>query len=87
VPSRALFNNRNAAILNTIMGLVNYIKETRGELKHVSWPTRSQALAYTIIVILISLGLSFFLGLFDSIFLKGSNFSPLISKYYVKAKN
>jgi preprotein translocase subunit SecE len=56
------------------MGLVNYIKETRGELKHVSWPTRGQALAFTIIVIVISLALSIFLGLFDFAFLKGFEF-------------
>ncbi|MDQ3076641.1 MAG: preprotein translocase subunit SecE [bacterium] len=53
------------------MGLVNYIKETRGELKHVSWPTRSQAIAFTIIVIVLSLGLAFFLGLFDYVFSEG----------------
>ncbi len=50
------------------MALGNYIKETRAELKHVVWPTRSQAIAFTVIVIVISLGLSFFLGLFDKIF-------------------
>jgi preprotein translocase subunit SecE len=53
------------------MGLANYIKETRAELKHVSWPTRSQAIAYTIIVIVISLGLALFLGLCDYVFSKG----------------
>jgi preprotein translocase subunit SecE len=52
------------------MGLANYIKETRAELKHVSWPTRSQAIVYTVVVILISLGLAFYLGLFDFMFTK-----------------
>jgi preprotein translocase subunit SecE len=50
------------------MGLVNYIKETRGELKHVSWPSRQQAIFYTIMVIAISVVLSLFLGLFDYVF-------------------
>jgi preprotein translocase subunit SecE len=53
------------------MGLANYIKETRGELKHVSWPTRRQAFAFTIIVVIISLGLSIFLGVFDFAFSRG----------------
>ncbi len=53
------------------MGLVNYIKETQGELKHVSWPTRQQAVAFTAIVVLISVGLSLYLGLFDYIFSLG----------------
>ncbi len=51
--------------------LLNYLKETRGELKHVSWPTRQQAIAFSIIVIVFSLGLAFFLGLFDYIFSLG----------------
>lgn len=50
------------------MGLINYIKETRGELKHVSWPSRRQAIFYTIMVIGLSVGLSAFLGVFDYLF-------------------
>ena len=53
------------------MAFTDYIKETRGELKHVSWPTRKQAIAFTAIVIVISLGLSLYLGLFDYIFSLG----------------
>ena len=53
------------------MGLGNYIKETQGELKHVSWPTRQQAIAFTAIVVIISVGLSLYLGLFDYIFSQG----------------
>jgi transcriptional antiterminator NusG len=50
------------------MGIGEYVRETRGELKHVAWPTRQQAIAFTIIVIVISLGLAIYLGLFDFIF-------------------
>ncbi len=50
------------------MNLATYIKETRAELSHVSWATREQAIQYTALVILISLAVSFYLGLFDSIF-------------------
>ena len=50
------------------MGLFNYIKETQGELKHVSWPTRQQAIFYTVMVIVVSLAVSAFLGLFDYLF-------------------
>ena len=48
--------------------LTEYITETRGEMKHVSWPTRKQAIAFTIVVIVISIGISFFLGFFDFLF-------------------
>lgn len=44
---------------------VNYIKDTRAELQHVSWPTRRQAMTFTGIVILISVIVSVFLGFFD----------------------
>ena len=50
------------------MKIIDYIKETRGELKHVSWSTRRQTIVYTSIVILISVGVAFFLGFFDFIF-------------------
>jgi len=50
------------------MRLFNYIKETKNEMKHVSWPTRRQAVAFTLIVIAISIFVALFLGLFDYIF-------------------
>lgn len=50
------------------MRLVNYIKETKGELKHVSWPKRRQVVYFTIIVVVLSIGTAFFLGFFDTIF-------------------
>jgi len=53
------------------MALGDYIKETRGELKHVSWPTRRQAIAFTALVIVLSVVLSLFLGAFDYLFSRG----------------
>ncbi|MCB9806016.1 preprotein translocase subunit SecE [Candidatus Nomurabacteria bacterium] len=50
------------------MGLINYIKDTKGELKHVSWPTRKQSLVYTGLVVLISVAISIYLGFFDWLF-------------------
>jgi preprotein translocase SecE subunit len=52
----------------TYMGLKNYIAETKVEMKHVTWPTRKQAIAFTLIVIVISIGVAFFLGFFDYLF-------------------
>lgn len=53
---------------NKIMGIKDYIKETRAEFKHVNWPTKKQAIAFTLVVILISLFVAYYLGLFDYIF-------------------
>jgi preprotein translocase subunit SecE len=71
LPRGALFNKHTFKF----MSIIDYIKETQGELKHVSWPTRRQAFLYTALVIVISVGVSFYLGLFDYIF------STLIEKY------
>jgi preprotein translocase SecE subunit len=50
------------------MSLITYLKDTQGELKHVSWPTRGQTIAFTVIVVLISIFVSFYLGFFDYLF-------------------
>lgn len=71
----AVFLNREFSI--KLMKLVEYLKETRSELKHVSWPTRSQAIAFTITVIAISVGTAIFLGIFDYIF------TQLIAKFLI----
>jgi preprotein translocase subunit SecE len=50
------------------MKFINYIKDTRSELKHVNWPTRAQAIGYTVVVIVFSAVIAFLLGAFDFIF-------------------
>ncbi len=50
------------------MSLVEYLKSTRGELKHVNWPTQKQTVYFTVIVIVLSVATAAFLGLFDFIF-------------------
>ncbi len=50
------------------MGFITYLKETRGELKHVSWPTRRQTVVFTALVILLSVAVAAFLGVFDFLF-------------------
>ena len=48
--------------------ITDYLKETKGELKHVVWPTRRQTIVYTVIVIVLSALVAYFLGAFDFIF-------------------
>ena len=45
-----------------------YFKEVRAEMRHVSWPTRRQAIVYTAVVIGVSLATATYLGLWDYIF-------------------
>jgi preprotein translocase subunit SecE len=54
-----------------------YIKDTKGELKHVSWPTRKQTIIFTTLVILLSIFIAAFLGVFDFVF------TGLINKFVI----
>lgn len=57
-----LFYNKN------MNRFVNYIKDTREEMTHVSWPTRRQSLSFTAVVIVVSIATAAFLGFFDYLF-------------------
>lgn len=50
------------------MAAFDYIKETQAELRHVAWPTRTQTIVYTGLVIGISLVVALYLGFFDYLF-------------------
>ena len=50
------------------MGLGQYLKDTQGELRHVAWPTRMQTIVFTVLVVVFSVFISLYLGLFDYIF-------------------
>jgi len=53
------------------MSFLQYLKDTRGELRHVAWPTRMQTIIYTVIVIALSIFVALYLGFFDYIFTTG----------------
>lgn len=46
----------------------NFLKETRIELKKVTWPTRQETINYTVTIIVMSAALAIFLGGLDYIF-------------------
>jgi preprotein translocase subunit SecE len=48
--------------------MFNYFKDVRAEMRHVSWPTRRQAIIYTAVVIGVSLATAVYLGLLDYVF-------------------
>lgn len=54
--------------------LSNYFKDTLAEMKQVTWPTQKQAALYTVLVIVISVLVSLFLGAFDFLFTKAIGF-------------
>ena len=45
-----------------------FFRETMGELRKVSWPTRQEATNLTIIVLIVIIAMSSFLGVLDFIY-------------------
>ena len=45
--------------------LVNYLKESKQEMKKVVWPSKKETTNYTLAVIFISLGLAAFFAIVD----------------------
>jgi len=51
-----------------------YLRETRGELRKVTWPTREESWRLTLIVLAVSLTMAVFLWLFDTLFANSIQF-------------
>ncbi|MBI3634119.1 MAG: preprotein translocase subunit SecE [Candidatus Yonathbacteria bacterium] len=50
------------------MQIIQYLRDTRAEFTHISWPTRHQAIIFTALVIALSVLTSVYLGVADTIF-------------------
>jgi preprotein translocase SecE subunit len=50
------------------MSIISYIKETKAEMDHVVWPTKKQAILFTVAVVVIAGVVAYLLGFFDYIF-------------------
>jgi preprotein translocase subunit SecE len=48
--------------------VVKYFKETRAELRKVSWPTREETQNLTMIIVGVTVAMALFLGLLDYLF-------------------
>jgi preprotein translocase subunit SecE len=53
---------------NIFQRIKRWFKETAGELRKVTWPTREEALALTRIVLIVTIIMSAILGILDFIF-------------------
>jgi len=47
---------------------MKFLKQVAAEMKKVVWPNRNTTMLYTVITILVSLFVAYYLGLFDFIF-------------------
>jgi preprotein translocase subunit SecE len=48
-----------------VQKIVQFLKEVRFELKRVTWPSRKETLAGTVVVLIIVMIVAFFLGIVD----------------------
>ena len=53
---------------NIFQRIKRWFKETAGELRKVSWPTREEAIALTRIVLIVTIIMAAILGILDFIF-------------------
>jgi preprotein translocase subunit SecE len=49
-------------------GIQQFIKETIGELRKVTWPTRSEAWNLTVVVLIVLFAMTVFLGTLDLVY-------------------
>ncbi len=49
-------------------GVTTWVRDVRSELRKVVWPTRDEALKLTIVVVVLSVVVGFFLGILDAVF-------------------
>jgi len=50
--------------------VMRYFRETRAELKKVTWPSRQETINLTIVVLVVTVGMAAYLGFVDYIFSK-----------------
>lgn len=48
--------------------VVRYFKETRAELRKVTWPTREESKNLTMIIVAVTVAMAVFLGMLDFVF-------------------
>lgn len=55
-------------------GLVTYLKNVRGELQHVVWPTQRQAITHVVLILLICAFATAFIAVLDLGFTRAVEF-------------
>ena len=55
-------------VMRVVEPVIRYLKETRAELRKVTWPTRKEAWNLTLVVVAITVAMSIILGFADTLF-------------------
>ena len=64
-PKKSAAKKKKSSQTNSVS---RYLRETRGEIKKVTWPTREESWRLTAIVIGVSIAFALFLWVFDTVF-------------------
>jgi len=54
--------------MSLVLKLMTYFKEAVSEMKKVVWPTKQQTTTYTVVVLIMSIGLALFFTGLDKVF-------------------
>lgn len=63
--ARSVPARKGPAVLERV---TRYLHEVRGELSRVDWPSRPELIAMTLVVVVILLAMSLYLGAVDAVF-------------------
>jgi len=53
------------------MNILNFLRDVKGEMKHMNWPTKKVTMTYTILVVVVSAFVAAYVGVFDHFFSLG----------------
>lgn len=60
--------SKNTEVKRNDNPVIRYLRETRAELSKVTWPTPQEARNLTVVVLMVVIVMSLFLGFFDAVF-------------------
>jgi preprotein translocase subunit SecE len=66
-PTKRVLKTKKYNLNRMANKLIQYIVDSKNELKHVTWPSKKEVKRHTILVIIISVGVALFLGIIDYI--------------------
>ncbi len=55
---------------NIFRSVVNYFSDVKSELKKVTWPNRQEIITSTIVVVVVVIAFTLFIGIIDEVFIR-----------------
>lgn len=55
---------------NIFRSIANYLSDVKSELKKVTWPNRQEVITSTIVVVVVVIAFTLFIGIIDEVFIR-----------------